>query len=91
MLRAIQSAALLAAIGSAFWLYRDGYETRRLENAVSAEERRLESLQNEIAVLRAERAYLARPERIEPLARAQGLAPPTPDQLPTRPSGPARP
>jgi cell division protein FtsL len=81
MLRWVQAIAVLVTIGSAFWLYRQSYETRRLESAVTAEERRLERLQQDIAVLEAERAYLARPARIEPMARMLGLAPASPDQF----------
>jgi len=32
-------------------------------------------------VLKAERGHLSRPERIDPLARSQGLMPPRADQL----------
>lgn len=81
MFRSALALALTATILSAFWLYRQSYETRYLEALVSAEERRVERLTNEIAVLEAERAYLARPDRIEPLARLLGLRPATPDQI----------
>jgi cell division protein FtsL len=81
MLRALQVLAIAATIASAFWVYRQSYDTRHLSAEVTAAERRVERLKSDIAVLEAERAYLARPERIEPLARMQGLRPPTPDQI----------
>lgn len=68
------SAAFLA-ISSAFLLYGLSYDTRQLEARVAAQERSADKARSDIAVLKAERAHLARPERIEPLARAQGLAP----------------
>jgi len=63
------------AFASIVLLYAVNYDARRLEARNQAEERALQSVREEIAVLRAERAYLARPDRIEPLARALGLRP----------------
>lgn len=70
----IVSAAFLA-LASAFLLYGLNYETRRVEAHVHAIERLADKARGDIAILKAERAHLARPERIEPLARAQGLEP----------------
>lgn len=75
MLRFITAVALALTIASAFALYAISYDTRRIALNVQADERQTERLRNEIAVLKAERAYLSRPERIEPLARAIGLEP----------------
>jgi cell division protein FtsL len=83
MFRSVLSMALAATILSAFWLYHQSYETRSLEAEVMAQERRVERLASEIAVLEAERAFLSRPERIEPLARMLGLRPATPEQIVT--------
>lgn len=68
------SAAFLA-ISSAFLLYGLSYDTRQLEARIAAQEREADRARADIAVLKAERAHLARPERIAPLARAQGLEP----------------
>lgn len=73
--------AAVLALASAFFLYGVNYETRQLEAEVSAKERMAEEARSDIAVLKAERAHLTRPQRIEPLARAQGLAPPTDEQM----------
>jgi cell division protein FtsL len=74
------SAAFLA-ISSAFLLYGLSYDTRQLEARVAAQERLAERARSDISVLKAERAHLARPDRIEPLARAQGLVPLTDKQI----------
>jgi cell division protein FtsL len=74
------SAAFLA-ISSAFLLYGLSYDTRLLEARVAAQERLAERARSDISVLKAERAHLARPDRIEPLARAQGLLPITDKQI----------
>lgn len=74
------SAAFLA-ISSAFLLYGLSYDTRQLEARVAAQERAAERARSDISVLKAERAHLARPDRIEPLARAQGLVPMTDRQI----------
>ncbi len=68
-------SAVFLAISSAFLLYGLSYDTRQLEARVSGQERLAERARADIAVLKAERAHLARPGRIEPLARAQGLMP----------------
>ncbi|MEE8297597.1 MAG: cell division protein FtsL [Hyphomicrobium sp.] len=74
-------AALAIALTSAFALYGINYDTRQLERRVQAKERAIKIARRDIAVLKAERAHLGRPERIEPLARAQGLRPATERQL----------
>jgi cell division protein FtsL len=71
---------VLLAVASAFVLYATSYETRRLELHVGALARTVEKTSLDIAVLRAERAYLARPERIEEMARRIGLGPIEPRQ-----------
>ena len=53
--------------------------------ASQAQERAIDKARSDIAVLKAERAHLARPERIEPLARALGLGPATEQQLAATP------
>ncbi len=75
MARLLNTAAGFLALGSACALYGLKYETRRIEARVHAQERAVEKAENDIAVLKAERAYLGRAERIEGLARAQGLEP----------------
>ncbi len=73
-------AATVTAIGltiaSAYFLYSESVATRRLEARVQQAERLRDGLESEIAVLKAERAYLSRPGRIEPAARALGMRPP---------------
>jgi cell division protein FtsL len=74
-------AGLFLTLASAFLLYRLNYDTRLAETKVLKQEQLAEKLRNDIAILKAERAHLARPDRIEPLARAQGLKPATDKQL----------
>lgn len=75
MHRTINWVLALATLAGMFALYviKDG--TRRLEARVQAQERALERAENDVSVLTAERAHLARPERLEPLARKLGMAP----------------
>ena len=68
-------------LASAILLYGLSYDTRMHEVRVQSAERQAERLRSDIAILRAERAHLARPERIEPLARARGLRPTEPGQI----------
>jgi cell division protein FtsL len=80
-MRLITALAVMVALTSAFLLYALNYDTRRLETELAARERAGDQARADIATLRAERAYLTRPERIEPLARALGLRPITEKQL----------
>ncbi len=80
-MRLLNIAAFCFAIASAFLLYSLNYDTRRLEGHIQAQERATAKAKSDIAVLKAERSHLSRPERIDPLARQQGLTPPRPDQL----------
>lgn len=81
-MRLLNAAAFCFAITSALLLYSLNYETRRLEAEVQAMERTADKARSDIAVLKAERSHLARPERIDGLARQQGLMPPKPEQFP---------
>lgn len=74
-------ASACFALASAFFLYGLTYDTRLIEQRMLAAERTAERTRSDIAVLRAERAHLARPERIEPFARAMGLRPTEADQF----------
>lgn len=62
-------------MGSAIAFFAINYETRQLAHNVSHGEDILSKLKHDVAVYRAERAHLARPERIAPFARKLGLRP----------------
>jgi cell division protein FtsL len=81
-------AALCLTLSSACLMYGLSYDTRFVEVRVQTGERTAERLRSDIALLRAERAHLSRPERIEPLARANGLRPTEPRQLAVTAPGP---
>lgn len=80
-MRLLTLSAICLALSSAFLLYALNNETRLLEGQVQQQDRAAQTLRSDIAVLKAERAHLARPERIAPLARDMGLVPPGPAQL----------
>ena len=80
-MRLLNAAAFCFAVASALLLYGLNYETRRLEAHIQAQERAADKAKSDIAVLKAERGHLSRPDRIDPLARQLGLMPPRPDQL----------
>lgn len=81
MPRFILPLAVSSTLVSSFVLYSVTHETRVLEAQVQAKERAIERAQGDIAVLKAEKAHLLRPERIEPMARALGFAPPSAQQV----------
>lgn len=89
-MRTVNFLLLLAAVASAFALYVLKYDTRRMEARVEALERTVQKTRLEIARLKAEHAHLARPDRIEPMARALGLAPIGPRQYLRLGAGPAQ-
>jgi cell division protein FtsL len=66
---------MLAVLVSVLALYAIKYDARQLEARVQGQERALERAQADVAVLTAERAHLARPERLAPFARQLGLKP----------------
>ena len=80
MRRMINMLALMATFAAAFVLYSIKYDTRKLETYVQQQERMIARAESDIAVLHAEQAHLTRPDRIERLARRQGLTPIDPDQ-----------
>lgn len=80
-MRIVMLGALLVMLASAFVLYSSNYDTRQLEARVEQQERAIDQARGDIAVLKAERAHLGRPERIEPLARGLGLVPAQDSQL----------
>jgi cell division protein FtsL len=84
-MRIVILAALILTIASAFVLYSSNYDTRQLEARVFEQERTIEKARSDISVLKAERAHLGRPERIEPLARVLGLGPASEQQLAATP------
>jgi cell division protein FtsL len=84
-MRIVILGALMLTLASAFVLYSSNYDTRQLEARVEQQERVIEKARGDIAVLKAERAHLGRPERIEPLARALGLGPASEQQLAATP------
>jgi cell division protein FtsL len=65
----------LLTVASAAALYSFKHDTRRLEAEVQATERAIDRAESDIAALKAERAWLGRPGRIDKLAREQGLEP----------------
>ena len=75
MLNKITALAVVAMIGAAFILYSEGIETRRLEQSVQEQQQLRDRLSGAIADLKARRAELSRPGRIEPAARALGMRP----------------
>lgn len=68
-------AAVVLTVASAFALYAIKHDTRLAEARVHGRERDLEKLEQDIAILAAERAWLGRPERIQKLAKDLGLEP----------------
>lgn len=80
-MRILMTIAVLATLASAFALYAVNYETRELAEEVRAREQNIEKAHRDIAILKAERAHLARPERIGEHARRLGLQPASRDQF----------
>ncbi len=59
--------ATLIVMGLAFWAYRENYRTQRAINNMAGVQREIAGLREELGVLRAEWAYLNRPERLREL------------------------
>lgn len=75
----------LAVMALAFWAYRENYATQRALRDLTAAQDAIANLREEIAMQKAEWAYLNRPERLRELATANfdslQLLPLEPDQL----------
>ena len=74
-----------AVIGLAFWAYRENYATQQALGETDKLHRSIRDAHSKLAVLRAEWAYLNRPDRLRDLAELNferlGLLPLQPDQF----------
>jgi hypothetical protein len=68
MRMAVHALSALAVIVLGFWAYEEGYDTRATEREVRELRREIGSRHEELSVLRAEWAYLNRPDRLHDLA-----------------------
>ena len=57
-----------SVIGLAFWAYRENYATQEVLSETQSLQRQIGSAQARLAVLKAEWAYLNRPDRLRELA-----------------------
>ncbi|WP_211605530.1 cell division protein FtsL [Jannaschia faecimaris] len=77
--------SIAAVVGLAFWAYDEGYETRQTEREVARLEREIGARHQELSMLRAEWAYLNRPDRLHELVEMNfeslGLIPLAPDHF----------
>ena len=75
----------IAVVGLAFWAYRENYATQEVLAETQQLQRQIGSAQARLAVLKAEWAYLNRPDRLRELAEINfdrlGLLPLRPDQF----------
>lgn len=74
-----------ALIGLGFWAYQENYRTKQIVNETERLQQNIANARARLGVLRAEWAYLNRPDRLRELAElnfsALSLMPMTPDQF----------
>ncbi|MFO6462762.1 cell division protein FtsL [Jannaschia sp. KMU-145] len=63
----LYALSIAAVVGLAFWAYREGYDTRDTERQVAQLKREIGARHQELSMLRAEWAYLNRPDRLTAL------------------------
>ncbi|WP_281823473.1 cell division protein FtsL [Jannaschia rubra] len=77
--------SICLVVALAFWAYDEGYRTRATERAVARLERTIGARHQELSMLKAEWAYLNRPDRLHELAEMNfeslGLVPLAPDHF----------
>lgn len=74
-MRILLTLAVAMTLLSAFTLYAVNYDTRDLAAKVRDREKAIKAARRDIAILKTDRAHLARPDRIARHARELGLAP----------------
>ncbi|MGR3636143.1 MAG: cell division protein FtsL [Shimia sp.] len=78
-------ATVIAVIAVSVWAYQENYRTQRMISETETLERQIGNAQARLAVLRAEWAYLNRPDRLRDLAEINyddlQLLPLRPDQF----------
>ena len=81
----LYATTFMAVIGLAFWAYHENYKTQAALDEVEDLRREISDARARLAVLRAEWAYLNRPDRLRDLAELNfsrlGLLPLHPDQF----------
>lgn len=87
MLRILAALSVVMMLVSAFALHAINYQTRQLEQTLRTKEILRDQIVEEIAILKADQAFLARPVRIEAAARQLGMRPADVDQLPRYKAG----
>ncbi|SFR12866.1 cell division protein FtsL [Poseidonocella sedimentorum] len=77
--------AALVVMGLAFWVYHENYETKRALEQAQRLQREIGQTRERLGILRAEWAYLNRPDRLRALTEINfdrlGLLPLRPDQF----------
>lgn len=63
----IYLACIFVVMGLAFWAYRENYRTQAALSDMSNIQREIAGLRDELGILKAEWAYLNRPERLREL------------------------
>ncbi len=82
MKTAIKFALSLFVVTLLVGIYVIKVETWQLQREARKIERKVDKIEREISILRAEKAYLSRPERIEKLARQHlKMHPPAPSRI----------